>query len=179
MQNKNQLREYYQKIRKEINDKDTKSMIIIDHLIKQPIIKNAKMIGCFASLPNEVQTLTLLNQNINLCFPRVQGKYMDFYAVDSINDMCKGHFNIMEPKQTCRMVNTEQIDVMLIPCIALDMEGTRIGYGQGYYDRYLSNYRGFKMALCFTETVSTELFPSEEHDIKMDMYIDENGFHII
>ena len=179
MQDKKQLRQHYQVIRKAIIDKDLKSKIIIDHFIKQPITKKAKMIGCFAGLANEVQTLSLLDKSLNLCFPRVQGKDMMFYAVNSIDELDKGSFGILEPKQGCPLVNIEQIDIMLIPCVALDKKGTRIGYGQGYYDRYLRDYRGLKIALCFAETISTNKIPSEEHDVKMDMYIDEKGFHII
>lgn len=179
MQDKEKLRQSYQVIRKEIVDKDLKSKIIIDHLIKQPIVKEAKMIGCFAGLTNEVQTLTLLTKGLNLCFPRVIGKNMMFYAVNNIEELHKGSFGILEPNDTCPLIDIEQIDIMLIPCVALDLDGNRIGYGQGYYDRYLKNYSRPKIALCFADNVSAQIFPCEEHDIKMNMYVDEHGFHRI
>lgn len=180
MLNKNELRNHFLKIRKNIKNKEHLSEKIINNLLNSSILNENLMIGCYASLPDEVNTWKLLDNTIfKLCFPRIQGEFMEFYEVQNKSDFIKGKFDIYEPKISCQLVHKEKIDIMLIPCIAIDKKGNRIGYGKGYYDRYLANYSGLKVALCFAKTIYNEIIPSDEYDIKMDLIIDENILHII
>ena len=154
MLNKKELRNKYLDIRKNIKNKAELSDKIIANLLNSALLNKNLMIGCYASLPNEVNTWKLLeNKSYKLCFPRIQEDTLEFYEVNSSKDFIKGKLNIYEPNISCKLIAKEKIDIMLIPCIAADLKGNRIGYGKGYYDRYLKDYKGLKVALCFAKNI--------------------------
>ncbi len=91
----------------------------------------------------------------------------------SRGDLTAGAYGIPEPK-TVTPADISDIDIVLVPGIAFDRHGARIGFGQGYYDRFLSRFRGTKIGICHDMQLLDSV-PSLPHDSKMDMIITEKG----
>lgn len=103
--------------------------------------------------------------------PRVEGYAMEFYEIHDTDDCEKGHFGILEPKPDCRRISGAEISLMIVPGVVFDPEGHRLGYGGGFYDRYLERYPDIiKIAVAY-ELQMTEEIPAEDHDVRMDYVI--------
>lgn len=134
-----------------------------------PLLLQYKNFFIYNSFKNEVETKQiikfLIQNKKNVYLPKIKnGK---IFAVKFSNDMKKNNYGIDEP-------NGEKIEisnfVSIIPAIVLDKQGNRIGFGKGYYDRFLKENECLKVALCYDFQLFDKI-PSEEHDVKMDYII--------
>ena len=96
---------------------------------------------------------------------------MEYFRVNSTEDLSIGTFNVREPNESC-LSNSSEINLIFVPGVAFDNNGNRIGHGKGYYDRYLSNTTAIKVGICF-ESQLVNSIPTEDHDIQMDYVITE------
>ena len=85
-----------------------------------------------------------------------------------------GKYGILEPKEGCEKISPKAIHLALIPCLSCSMKGERLGYGGGYYDRYLQQITGTQAVLCRTALMCDEI-PMEAHDRTIDFVICEAG----
>ena len=139
------------------------------------------MLYCYVSSPLiEVDTLrlidTALEKNIPIAVPRcVKGTYeLSHYIITSRSQLMKGHFGIMEPDPlVCDRTDAPHDGICIVPGLAFCEAGIRMGYGKGYYDRFLENFRGLKIGLCYENCFYNETLPHDEHDAVMDMIITE------
>lgn len=126
---------------------------ILKKVLSHPQIQKAKVIGCYVSLPQEVDTYKILLSLLpskRICVPKVKGSNMDFYEIHSLDELRPGYFGVYEPI-TSQLVLPHEIDCMLVPLLAYDNHYYRVGYGKGYYDRYFqSNFKGYKIGLAFS-----------------------------
>lgn len=101
---------------------------------------------------------------------------MEYRLVESADDFAKGAFGIMEPKaDTSVFVKDDRTNVIcIVPALVFDKRGYRLGYGKGYYDRYLENMKGTKIGLCYSSLVA-EKVPTGRYDLKVDTLITEKG----
>ena len=149
------------------------SLAAVSSLMKLPRIQQAKTIMLYHPLPDEVSTLPLLEQwhDKTLLLPRViDDEHMELRRFSGPADLQQGAFGIMEP---CGELFTDyqQIDVAIVPGMAFDDQGNRLGRGRGYYDRFLSRVPYiYKIGLCFRFQLVDEL-PNSENDIRMDLVI--------
>jgi 5,10-methenyltetrahydrofolate synthetase len=136
--------------------------LIIDNM-KRFNFKN-KTIGIYNPLIGEPNVISIIEKCPinNYAFPKITDKtnkimkYIDITNNKEIND----------------------IDVFIIPGLAFDKFGTRLGYGSGYFDRYLhSNFKSFKIGVCYDENFSVSPLPREKHDVQMDLIITPSGIH--
>jgi 5-formyltetrahydrofolate cyclo-ligase len=104
---------------------------------------------------------------------------MEAYEISSFEELEPGAWGIPEPRPTASRVTTlAEIDVIIIPGLAYDRQGGRLGYGSGFYDRFLSSYavmglpQPFKLGVCFDIQLQDEL-PMEQHDLRVDILITE------
>ncbi|HZL12624.1 MAG TPA: 5-formyltetrahydrofolate cyclo-ligase, partial [Verrucomicrobiae bacterium] len=81
-----------------------------------------------------------------------------------------GKFGIREPKASCAEILLIEFDLILVPGIAFDLHGNRLGRGQGFYDRLLAEFRGTKIGIAFDEQISTEV-SAEAHDVRVDFIL--------
>ena len=106
-----------------------------------------------SSLPKEVETLSLIQELLKtkrVCVPKVNQDTMDFYEIDSLDDLKEGYFHVLEPTTTA-LILPEDIDCMLVPMLAFDKQKYRVGYGKGFYDKYFARgYHGYKLGLAFS-----------------------------
>ncbi len=148
---------------------------IQDNLRKIGFYRNARIIGGYHSVGSEVRTHDILQEILNagkeLSLPKVEKDNLVFKKISSFSDLEVGNFSVMEPKERCEDV--KKFEVMLVPAIALTREGYRLGYGFGYYDRYLHDKRSKKIALSYAKQVVKSI-PHDNHDVKVDCIVTED-----
>lgn len=113
----------------------------------------------------------------NIYYPKVYGENMGFYRVDHLSELTDGYKGIKEPfrfDQSFTDSGASMQAMIIVPGIVFGRNGYRIGYGKGFYDRFLAGYPGlWKTGICFSTQIMNEC-PHEEHDIPMDEIICEN-----
>jgi 5-formyltetrahydrofolate cyclo-ligase len=134
-----------------------------------------KVIMLYSALPDEVPTQTLMAELVaqgkTVLLPRViNEKDMELRCYTRPQDLHKGAYGILEPTGE-RYTDYEAIDVAIVPGMAFDAEGHRLGRGKGYYDRFLSRVPYlYKIGLCFSWQI-VDRVPCDEHDMVMDEVI--------
>lgn len=159
------------------------SDIIKDKLIQMDCIKNANTIMLYLNFNNEVITDTLIKELISLdkvvASPITiikEKKLIPCQIKDFENGIKCGAYNIREPKPDCSPeINIKDIDVVIVPAVAYDINGFRLGYGGGFYDRFLENIRddAVTIGIAFDLQIFDEI-PKEPHDAQLDYIITES-----
>ena len=169
--NKKEMRNKYLLIRKFIREKPDKSNTIINAILQSPEYEEATNIAMYYSTKDEVCTFDLimysLLKNKRVLLPKVVGKEMIFVEVDGRTKYKTSKFKIREPISNEEFPK-EKIDLMIVPGIAFDKSGARIGYGGGYYDRYLEGTNINTIGICFDNQITDEPIETEEHDIRVN-----------
>ena len=153
------------------------SLKIKDAFTELEAYKNAALLLAYVDAKREVETRLLMAQawkdGKKVAAPRVDGDgIMHYYYIESLQDLESGSFGIMEPKKDCPLCEAEE-GLMLMPGVAFDEHCHRVGYGGGYYDRYLEKHPGLvHIALAFEFQVFPEV-PFETHDILPQMIVTE------
>lgn len=142
--------------------------------------QKARTVAAYMPLPQEVQIQPVLrlvlNQGKKLLLPRVISKTeMAFFHVTDLTDLEKSPYGILEPKADTP-AREGGIDLMLIPLLALAPDGTRLGHGGGYYDRYLQKNPALTVAIVNKNRLFSSL-PKENHDVRVNYYIVEGKWH--
>ena len=166
--NKSELRIWAKNKRKEL-DMATISTILTDKLVKTEEYKSSKNIMLFYPLKDEVNLLSLLGDDSkNFFLPRIKGEILECCNYTNGDELCESCFKTVEP--TCQACDKKNIDLVIIPALACDKDGYRLGYGGGFYDRFLKDFHGIKITCIPRELVIETVFP-EKHDIKPDMIL--------
>ncbi|MBI5375140.1 MAG: 5-formyltetrahydrofolate cyclo-ligase [Candidatus Schekmanbacteria bacterium] len=155
---------------------------ICNKVLKLSILKKADIIACYIAKPEEVQTekliLKLLDMGKKVVIPKVNpgNKGIEFYYLKSFHsELEKGYHGIMEPKTLLKKLGVKShIDFAIVPSLALDITGTRIGFGGGYFDRFFSPApeRTTICGIAFDFQILDTL-PSDPHDINVDLIVTE------
>lgn len=156
-----------------------KSLCIYRRLVDVPAYQLARCIACYVSIKNEVDTRTVIPKSIGsgkrvgVPITREEGD-MDFQAIAGLSDLRPVHYGLREPVPNPPMVLLPHtIDLILVPGIAFDRLGHRIGSGGGYYDRFLVRTEAVRIGLSYGFQIIDRV-PAEPHDVKMDLIITEN-----
>ena len=148
---------------------------IHENLKKNLSFINAQNIACYFPIGSEINThdimLDILKQGKNLLLPRIIDDDIEFYIISNLEKLEKGNFEIMEPKDNCE--KAKKIDCILIPTVGVSKLGVRLGYGMGYYDRFLSSTDAVKISLTYSKQIIKSI-PSDSHDVKIDWIITED-----
>lgn len=170
---KREIRKKYIDIRKQIISKEEKSNNIVNQIINHSKYIEANTIACYCSLKDEVCLDGLIidawNNGKVVVVPRVNRSEMDFYEIKNMDDLKIQSFGIREPKHD-DVFDKHKVDLFLVPGVAFDSTGNRMGFGKGYYDRYLMDLDTYKIGICFREQLDDHI-PIDEFDIKMDEII--------
>ncbi|MGI6086240.1 MAG: 5-formyltetrahydrofolate cyclo-ligase [Acetivibrionales bacterium] len=180
--NKTDLRKYIFEKRRllDINEVNIASEVIVGSIKELAAIKFAKLVFSYMPYGKEVDIKPLnqwvLDQGKKLCIPRVINKTeMEPRIVRNINQgLLKNSFGILEPAISHELADYYEIDLILVPGLAFDKSGNRIGHGNGYYDRFLS--RCPKSTLFIGVAFSFQVFdsiPFDKHDVKLHSLITE------
>lgn len=143
----------------------------INDLARYNEFTGANTVFCYVSAHGEVGTHKLIEQLLvkkTVVVPYCTDTHGNMICAEikSLDDLKEGKFGILEPKKPVEFPK-EKLDFVIAPGIAFDKEGFRLGYGKGYYDRFLSNISPFKLGVCQKEFYLDSL-PHDEYDIKMD-----------
>ena len=136
--------------------------------------KKAQTIACYHSTGSEVRTHEIMQEILShgktLALPRVRDDNLVFCNVKKFEDLEKGEFGIMEPKQYCGMV--DKFDLIIVPAVAMTRNGQRLGYGCGFYDKFLAGKNIPTIALAFSKSIAKSI-PHEESDVTIDIIVTE------
>lgn len=173
MEDKKLLRKKFSEIRKNIPDKSEKDILIRKAFLEN--LKNTDTILLYASFGSEIDTLSIAGElfgNYTVAFP-VSHKdgVMTFHVVKSPDELHKGMYGIYEPDASLPQPVITDKTLCVLPGLAFMTDGSRLGYGGGYYDRFLEKYPQIhKIALSYEELI-TENLPVMFHDIRADYIV--------
>lgn len=158
-----------------------KSEQILKNLMKQAVYQRADVIGVTLSRFPEVDTLLLIqaawNDGKKVAVPKCirKTREMDFRLLTSFDELEVVYMDLQEPiAEKTISVKPEQIDLQIVPGVVFSKEGYRIGFGGGYYDRYMANYSGASISLAFACQTGYDI-PVEKHDIPVQLMITEQS----
>lgn len=183
---KSSLRSNYLTARRRI-DPATKAALdarILERLAGFDLYADAGLVLAYVSYGNEVDTRAVIESALasgkRVAVPRVlpHKHKMDFYEIDCMGDLEEGFKGILEPRRgVSSPLGTVDLlgSVCLVPGLVFDAEGHRIGYGGGYYDRFLQFYPGDKIALARSAQVSSNPLPAESSDVPVDFIVTDSG----
>ncbi len=177
---KDELRRRYLYLRDSISKEQRLmlSKIIQERLLSLNEFKASNIVGCYSAIGSEVDTTIIashtLIQGKVLAYPKVLNNgVMEFRAVrDIASDLALGKYNILEPLESCELVEP---DLLILPGIVWDEHGYRIGYGKGYYDRYVNSRLDAKLTcigLAYDMQVLSSI-PYTLNDVKVDIIVTE------
>lgn len=145
------------------------------NLKKIEAFRNAEKVACYYSIGSEVKTLDTIQQMISegrtLALPRIVGDDLVFCSVKSFEELQKGEFGIMEPRKNCPII--DDFDIILVPAVAVMRTGQRLGYGLGYYDRFLSKHKATTIALEYSKLVVRNI-PATDGDVPIQWIVTED-----
>ena len=143
-----------------------------------PQVQEAKTIFAFWGIPGkEPETArmiqTLVSQGKRVGLPRMlPGHLMEIRQYMPDRPMVSVSFGISEPDLSCPILTQDEIDLILVPAVCYDKAGYRLGFGGGYYDRWLEHFNGFRVGMC-RNAVLQDKVPTEPHDSRVDLLLTE------
>ncbi len=141
-------------------------------------LQNAGVVFLFVGNPPEPETFEWIEYLLNLgkivAVPLcLEHGRMEARCITATTQLVPGKFGILEPVTTCPMVEKEKVDVTLVPAVCFGRDGSRLGRGGGYYDRWLQGYRGVAIGVCRAQFL-LERVPVEPHDETVDYIVTED-----
>ena len=165
---KQSLRKWARDKRKELDIAQV-SAILSDKLMQSEEFKNAKNVMVFYPLKNEINLLDVLKDDTkNFYLPRIKNMELECCKYKIGDELCESCFHTQEP--VCRACNKSEIDLVVVPALAVDENNYRLGYGGGYYDRFLKNYSG-KTIVCIPKELVVKTIYPDDYDIKIKKII--------
>ena len=154
-----------------------RSLNLAQQLLQEPSIIKGSTIALTLSNQPEVDTTFIIEQfwllNKKVVVPKCNpvDRSMQFYKIESFAETERAYKNILEPiPEMTQLVDKEEIDVIVVPGVVFDRQGYRIGFGGGYYDRFLVGYNGKRISLAFEEQLLNEV-PRESHDLPVHILL--------
>lgn len=177
------LRTRYRAIREQLTHAQVQqaSVAVCKNLEKLNLPSIVKHVGAYHSFRNEIDIDTLLGvlraQGCHIYLPRIAGPgALDFVVVNDSTKMVAGTFGITEPEGP--PAPSEQIELFLVPAVAFDRDGQRLGFGKGFYDRILHSEgprRPIAIGIAYEWQLTAAPLPVEAHDIAMDIIVTDAG----
>lgn len=176
MEEKRNIRKEVLEARKRIPELmiEQRSGIICKELVQTEEYQKARSIWVYVSMPREVQTFPLIEaaweDQKTVAVPKVVGSdTLQFVELTSYDQLEEGYFHVLEPSFGPRAEDDTALVVM--PGVAFDLEGNRIGYGKGFYDRFLTEHPSHPTVAFSFDFALMEQVPSTKEDVKPDMII--------
>jgi 5-formyltetrahydrofolate cyclo-ligase len=153
---------------------------IYEKLVSLPELDRAAVVFCYVSIPHEVETRTfieyLIGRGKTVCVPRcMEDGIMEARAIKSLADLAPSPpFGIAEPDGSAELVGPARIDLAVVPGLAFDRQGRRLGKGGGYYDRFLAKCGAVKCGVCF-DAMLEDVLPAGLFDVPMDIVLTDRA----
>lgn len=179
-QRKLEIRNICKKFRNNLpaEKKQQLDLILQEKFLQIEEYKNTKTLLAFVSKDIEINTETIIKQALadgkTLALPKCKEEnLMDFYIVNHLSQLKEGYYGLLEPDpEKCTMLSDTTDTICLVPGLSFDREGYRIGFGKGYYDRFLLDYKGVTVGMCYAKCVQESL-PKGYYDRPIDILITE------
>ena len=175
---KTDIRQRLLKRRQSLSEQDSleSSQVISRKLTELKCVSEAKCIMAYLAFRNEVDLKQFLEfckeKSLCIALPRITGDgIMESAEYDEKSNLQKNKYGIYEPAEP-EAIEKSKIDVIVVPAVAFNKQMYRLGYGGGYYDRFLEDTDAVKIGVCFDFQI-VDTLPREQHDIKMDIVISE------
>lgn len=186
-QKKKELRAVLKKKRLEITPEKRAELdrAVFENFTSSLTFRLTDTLLAYYSVNGEVSTIDVINaafdKNIRVFLPRCTkdpsgNDIMYFHGIKSFFDLKEGMYGIPEPDIDLPLFEPKGHNVCIVPGLAFDKNGYRIGYGKGYYDRFLRNFCGTKVGFCYSDFLVDNL-PVGKYDSKIDMLITEKGIY--
>ncbi len=177
---KEHLRKKFLELRRELTFETVwpLSAIIQDTLVGSALFSKASNIALYSSIENEVLTDEVFArgrlENKNIYYPRVLKGAQDlsFVPVSSLDELTPGAYDIREPGAVAEAIAPSELDLIVLPGVAFNKKGARLGFGKGYYDRALEGIKCPLVALAYDFQI-TDSIPTEDFDVPMEYIITE------
>ncbi|SFE23858.1 5-formyltetrahydrofolate cyclo-ligase [Peptostreptococcus sp. D1] len=186
---KKALREHIKKIYSEIEKEylEKSEAVIIEKFLCSDLYKNSNNIFCYVGKFPEIDTLKIINRALSdgkkVSVPYCVAEHeMKALIINSVEELSVGQFGILEPDEASEEMKKEDADLVVVPCCTCDKSGNRLGYGRGYYDRYLEQIEIKKIeakkdmaknVLLIRKKAMVDVVPTDEHDIRVEVIITE------
>ncbi len=161
------------------SEKKAKSRTIHERLSTVDEFRAASQLLCHVSKDSEVETQALmenlLKEGRRVLIPVAKRDgTLQWSKLNRLDELEPGAFGVLEPRaDSLRLREPAKNALVIVPCVAFDMSGQRLGYGKGFYDRFLAQHGGKTIGLAF-ETQKVERIPAEAHDVPLDVVVTES-----
>lgn len=184
---KNEIREKYKLIRASL-DRDLKAEMdtkICRAFLASATYRYASVLLLYSPKKDEVNILPIAEKALadgkKVAFPRCvpDTHDMEYHFVDSLDVMHKGSYGLLEPDESLPIYDRHSVEnaVCIVPALVYDKKGYRLGYGKGYYDRYLGSFNGSKVGMIYTDFILDQL-PRGRFDLSVDFMVTERGIKV-
>ncbi len=150
---------------------------IFNRIRRIPEYVDARTIACYYPVGSEVPTqdimLDAISSGKKVCLPRVAGPNMEFREIGDLDGLESGPFDTMQPREDCAAC--DRFDAVVVPAVGLTRGGARLGYGHGYYDRFLAGRKTVSIALSYARQLVGSI-PTLQHDVPVDWIVTEDEF---
>lgn len=180
---KKNIRKYIREIRSSISSEDIfrRSYAIYNTLVRIVDFKKIRTISCYLDFDNEVATylfiMHCLEHGVDIVVPKISSDEMIFkyISLDDSKKLDENKYGILEPTDDAKDCLVSDIDIFIVPALAFDESGCRLGYGKGFYDRVLKqNKHALRIGLSYCFQILPFL-PSDEHDEFVDIMVTEHN----
>lgn len=182
MESKKDIRKSVLELRKHMPQEEweEKSHNIYEKLVAHPFFLDSEEIYCYIDYRNEVATKKIIetawSANKKVAVPKISNDDMEFYYINHFEELTSGYCRILEP--TSQTIANGNRVLVIMPGAVFDHHRNRIGYGKGFYDRYLSKYPEFHTIALGFELQCVEEIPCESHDIRPEILITEEDIYV-
>ena len=164
-----------------ICDRARSDQAVAIQVLALPEYRRAQSLFCFVSTTREIDTtpvlLDALHSGKTLCVPLcTEPGRMESRQITDLHQLVPGRYGLLEPTADTPVVPVDAIDFAVLPCVTCNYLGQRLGRGGGYYDRFLSQYRGGTVLLCRELLIRQEI-PVEPHDYPVPWVLTERGLY--
>lgn len=181
---KNKIRDTYRDKRNALTpeQKEKLDSAIIGQIKNLASFRFSQVILAYAALPDEIDVTPLILDALamgkRVALPRCgENSSMEYYFITSLDDLEEGSFGIREPKTTLEKYDrsSDAPALMIIPALVYDKYGYRLGYGRGFYDRYVNGFKGGKAGLSYRFCIHSSPLPRGRFDFAVDFIVSEKG----
>ena len=182
---KNELRKKYKLLRSELSPDEKKALddAICALTVSLASFRFADTVLMYAPTGSEIDVLPIARYALEcgkrVAFPRCNADdhTMEFKYVSSLDELCEGKYSIKEPSESAESVRDLSHSICIVPGLVFDKSGYRVGYGKGYYDRFLSTYKETKLGLVYSDFI-LDFVPPGRFDRHVDTLVCEKGVRI-
>ena len=180
IQSKKEKRSFYRKKRKDISkaQKEMLDKMLFDRVISLKEFRESSVVLAYYPINDEINTIPIIEyalregKRVALPISSTIDYTLTFHFISSFKEIKNGAYSIPEPSEDSEIFNKETKALCIVPGLIFDRTGNRLGYGKGFYDRFLSDFNGITVGLCYSDFLLDKL-PIDENDRAVDIVVSD------